>query len=353
MNIVIYFISIAFFFGTMYLCLRLGLSALAQKNILVTAVKNGRIKFITGVKDGGVVRFLANLKNLGHHIDEKTGKILGGEESWGEGNNGSIFWKIFKVRWIGLCHIYTYDFPKMYVDGTTKENDKVTAESIFFRSAYIIILEGVESLGTLPFRIKMRVVIEVEDASKTISLGENWPSYFVNPAKASAIKVVGKSKPLDLLNKVGTDSVKEEIIRDIMANTSPFEFAGIRIKSVDITDIDPTDEETRKILESQKKEEIEGDAKKVKAEKELAVAEVEKKKAIVEAKGKAKAKREIGDAEAYVIEKKVTALGGKAENLVGIETAEAIKIAKPNVLSFGNNGIGTIVQAERKEEKDV
>ncbi len=353
MNIIIYVISIAFFLCTTYLCLRLGFSALAQKNILVTAVKNGRIKFVTGVKDGGVIRFLANLENLGHHINEKTGKILEDEEGWGEGNNGSIFWKIFQVRWIGLCHVYKYDFPKMYVDGTTKEDDKVTAESIFFRSAYIIVMEGVESLGTLPFRIKMRVVIEVENASKTISLGGNWPSYFVNPAKASVIKVVGKSKPLDLLNKVGTDSVKEEVIRDIMTNTSPSEFAGLKIMSVDITDIDPTDEATRKILESQKKEEIEGDAKRVKAEKDLAVAEVKKQEVIVEAKGKAEAKREIGNAEAYVIGKKVEALGGRAENLVGIETAEAIKIAKPNVLSFGNNGIGTIVQAERKEEKDV
>jgi len=345
-----YIVSLAIFFGVMFLSLRLGFSALAQKNILVTAVKNGRIKFITGVKDGSVVKFLANLENLGHHIDEKTGKILDDEEGWGEGNNGSLFWRIFKVRWIGLCDVYTYDFPKMYVDGTTDESIKLHAESIFFRSAYIILMKNVEAQGT-PFNIEIRVIIEIVDASKTKSIGENWPSYFVNPAKASVINIVGKSEPLDLINKTGMDSAKELIVREIMKNKSPKEKAGLKIVSVDITNIDPSDPKTKQILESKGKERIEGDAKKVKAEKELAVAEVEKQKAIVEAKGKAEAKREIGDAEAYVIKEKVAALGGKAENLVGIETAEAIKVAKPNVLSFGNNGIGTIVQAERKEEK--
>lgn len=345
MNIIVYVISVAFFLGTMYLCLRLGLSALAQKNILVTTIKNGRIKFVTGVKDGGVVRFLANLENLNCHIDEKTGVILIGEEKKFEGNKGSLFWKIFQVRWIGLCHVYTYQFPKMYVNGTTDENDKEKAESVFFRSAYIIVIEGVESLGTLPFRIKMRIVVKVTDASKTISLGENWPSYFVNPAKASVIKIVGKSDPLDLLSKAGADSAKEKIIKAIKKEKTHKEIAGLEIESVDITEIDPSDPKTRQILESKKTEEIEGDARKAKAEKDLSVAEVEKQRAIVKAQGEAAAKREVGDVEAEIIGKKVASLGGKGEHLVGIETAEAIKTAQPKVLSIGKGGVGTIVQA--------
>jgi len=337
----------------MYLCLRLGLSALAQKNLLVTTIKNGRIKFVTGVKNGGVVKFLANLENLGFHIDERTGIILKSEEKWPEGNQGSLFWRIFKVRWIGLCHVYTYGFPKMYVDGTTDESAKLPAESIFFRSAYIISMKNVESRGTIPFNIEIRVIIEIVDASKTISIGENWPSYFVNPAKASVINIVGKSEPLDLINKTGIDSAKKYIIREIMKNKSPKEKAGLEIVSVDITNIDPSDPKTKQILESKETERIEGDAREVKARKDLTVAEVKKQEAIIKAEGEAEAILKKGKAEAHVIKMKVTALGDKAENLVGIETAEAIKIARPNVLSFGNNGIGTIVQAERKEEKNV
>jgi regulator of protease activity HflC (stomatin/prohibitin superfamily) len=342
---VIYAIGISLFWGVLYLSLRLGFSALAQKNILVTTIKNGRIKFVTGVKNGGVVRFLANLENLNYHINEESGLIFTRKEKWYKGNRGSLFWKIFKVRWIGLCHVYTYDFPKMYVDGTTKEDDMVKAESIFFRSAYIIIMENVEALGTISFKIKIRVIVEVANAAKTISLGKDWPSYFVNPTKAAVISVVGKSEPLELLNKTGIDSVKAEIITSIINDTSSFEYAGLEIKSVDITDIDPSDDKTRKILESKKTEEIEGDARKIKAEKELAVAEVEKQKAIVDARGKAQAVRELGEAEAAVITEKVKALGNKGENLVGYETAKAIATAQPKVLSIGKGGVGTIVQA--------
>jgi hypothetical protein len=340
-----YLISIVFLLTVLYLGLRLGLSALAEKNILVTTMKNGRIKFVTKTVGGPVIQYLANLKGLGKHINEETGMIEDGEEKIHQGNRGSILWQLFGVRWIGLCSIYKYEFPKRLIDGISPEDETVTAESIFYRSAYIVECKDVESKGTIKFHFKTRIGIEIIDPAKTISLGTNWPSYFINPAKSALRSVVNSIKPMDVMTQKSTGVIKEKIEKAVLSHDGPKSVAGIEICIVDIMDIDP-EEAFKKALAEKENKKLLGDADITAAEKKQQVAIIEARTAEITAEGTAKAKERVGQAEAKVLQQKMTSLKDSGQTLVGIATAESIGQNKNlTYLSLGGNPASVVIPA--------
>ncbi|MFA5934630.1 MAG: hypothetical protein WC827_01965 [Candidatus Paceibacterota bacterium] len=339
----LFFLSIVFLLSVLYLGLRLSFSALAEKNILVTSIKNGRIKFVIKTIGGPVVQYLANLKGLGKHINEETGLIENGEEKFHQGNRGSIFWQLFGVRWIGLCSIYKYEFPKRLIDGTSPEGETVTAESMFFRSAYPVEYRDVESRGTIKFNFKTRIGIEIMDPAKTISLGPNWPSYFINPAKDSLRGVVGGIKPMSVMTQKSTGAIKAKIEKAVLLHSDPKSVAGIEIRTVDIMDIEP-EEDFQKVLKAKSDKELLGDADITAAEKEQRVAAIKAKTAEITAEGIAKAKERTGQAEAKVLKQKLDSLGGKGETFVGVLTAQSISENKElKYLSLGGNAANVVI----------
>lgn len=338
-----YLISVVFLLTVLYLGLRLGLSALAEKNILVTTMKNGRIKFVIKTVGGPVVQYLANLKGLGKHINEETGMIEDGEEEIHQGNRGSIFWRLFGVRWIGLCSIYKYEFPKRLIDGISPEGETVTAESLFYRSAYPVECKDVESKGTIKFHFKIRIGIEIMDSAKTISLGPNWPSYFINPAKGALRGVVNSIKPMSVMTQKSTGVIKEKIEKAVLLHSDPKSVAGVEIKTVDIMDIDP-EEAFKKALAEKENKKLLGDADITAAKKEQEVATIKAETAKITAKGVADSKETIGIVEANVLKQKMTSLKDNGQTLVGIATAEAIgKNEKLTYLSLGGNPASVVI----------
>lgn len=346
-----FLIGLVCLLSVVYFALRIMTIQLAKregtKALFFITMKLGRIK--RRVRNGKIIAYFANLQGMGHHINEKTGEILDGEEGILEGNNGSFWWRFFGVRWIGLDSVFVSPIEKYNLKGDASGKlEKVTeiAESLYFQGSYMDILLDAESKGGIKVDMTFRVMLETVHAGKT-SMFKFFLPLVLDPIKGKQRDFIASKTPNQLLSKQYAGKLKssanEEFVALILSlnrgvpggNPGLEETVGQSIKSINVLEIGISEEDLHAI-EAKKKAELAGNAQIVESEKAIIVAKNKATAAIEEARGKAEAKKLVTDVDVSVLARKVEAMKGDVDAYARVASSDALGQFQGNSLVVGN-----------------
>ena len=349
--------SLAVFLVTVYLILRVKTVDWAAQNRFFISPAFGRIK--ARVRAGRIVQYVANLKGLGVHIDEETGKIGDGERVvW------SFWWWIFGVRFIGLDSVHEYDIEVTEVskDGqvTTKT---VRAHSLHYSGSYPMVVTKAESFEGAKIGLRFRLTLRTIHAGECLKFKSNWISVARSAVKSATRDFVGKHKVRQLLAMQNELHLEDEggfveLIKSLntseVGNPGLIETLGQEIISVNLESVDIEDESVAKSL-------IEQEVAIEHGKGEIALARKEAEKTVIEANAAlAKSLKEIqaekarGLAKNDVLRDQAEALGGP-DGLVAIRKWEAIGGLKElkGTLVLGGKDTSIIVPTSRQEGEKI
>jgi hypothetical protein len=348
---IVFLIGLVCFCFSVHLILRVTFTKLSQRegkeSFLVTTMKLGRIKF--RVRGLNIVQYFANTKGLGKHIDEKTGDMLEGEESFWEGNASSFLWRFYGVRWIGLDSIYTFPIEKYNLKGdVNSELEKVTetAESLYFNGSYLDKTVDAEAKGGLKVTLTYRVGIETVHAGKTIQFRFFLPRV-LDPIKAGTRDFVASKEAMELIaaqyegkltsqDNSGFINLIQSLNDGAIGNPGIVETIGQKIVSINVLDI-RIDPETQKLLEAKKNATLRGEA--LVEETRLAVLQAKNTadRAIEEARGTSEAAKLNKGVDVHILKGKVDAMQGDTRSLALMEGLG--KFGGNNLVLGGNTGV--------------
>jgi regulator of protease activity HflC (stomatin/prohibitin superfamily) len=305
-------------------------------------------------KSGGPVSlYLASLKGEGLQVDRTTGQVCNGEAEKG-------FWnKYYGVEFIGFGG-QVVKIPQAIVDASGKVTTNLLSSMRFVDDITVQIKEAETKDGVFPIDLTLEVTVRLFNVSTVLRYKEGYQKKIDTLIKAAVNEYAKDKTPeqmMGLKNEKPDGATHSDFMQLIMSlnsgdvgNISLMKLVGVDIIAVSITQVDPSENELRNLMEAKKKAEMEGEAAKSKATKEAeraliaaegegraAIAKAKKKaeEAAIVAEGEAKALKIVNAAKTSSMKEKLDALGGNSEALVGLETAEAIK-------DFNAKGGGTL-----------
>lgn len=294
-------------------------------------------------KSGGPVSmYLASLAGEDLQMDRNTGQICKGEAEKG-------FWNTFYgVEFIGFGG-QIVKVPQASVDAAGKVTTTMLSSIRFVDDITVQIKEAETKDGVFPIDLTLEVTVRLFNLSTVLRYKEGYQKKVDTLIKAAVNEYAKTQEPKDMIglknekpDDAGGRSKFMELIMSLnseqFGNKSLLELVGVDIIAVSITQVDPSESELRDLMEAKRTAEIEGEAAIARADKKAKEAKIAAEGEAVateaRAKGEAKALEIVSDAKTSSMKKKLEALGGKAEVLVGLETAEAIKDFKGETLAI-------------------
>jgi hypothetical protein len=346
----------------LYLCARVYIPELAEKDVFFTSPKLGRIK--ARRRSGRIICFIDNLYGKGRHTNKITGKVEDGEIL-----PHGFWWTLFGVRFIGLDQIYTYRIAisaDSGIDGTIHYGEK-EASSIFLEGSYPVTAILITRDG-----IRLKVSIQLKLTTLDAAIGLSHPNSWTIIVFAD---VLGKTR-----NFFGARNVEEIISssNDGMAITissdkiqqlgyeqeilglndrkidkiSLAERCGQRIDTVNIIDIDFADEETRRAFSAPFIAKQESQRRIKEAEADAVAIAIRSEAAKNAATNNADAIRAVGGAEAEVYEEKCRSLGGDPHAAAQVLVAEKHStMTQLGTLVIGSHQAQVSIPVQKKEDK--
>jgi len=246
---------ITFLFG-LYLCSRILIPLLAEKETFFSSPKLGRIK--ARRRNGKIVSYFDNLARKDKHVNQVTGKIENGENF-----HKGFWWELFGVCFIGLDDLYHYNIAveaKGNGGDELKYIEKETS-SIFLEGSYTL-TEIFTTKDGVRIRVKLQLMLETLDASKGLSMPTSWTipifaavfgvgRYFFG---SNTIRALITTNDDDDETGASLGNIRNsDLIGQILDLNTPKvgrvsleETCGQCIRAVDLIDIGFVDEETRK-----------------------------------------------------------------------------------------------------------
>jgi hypothetical protein len=336
------YVGIALMIISLHVVVKTILVNLAKKDNFFTSPKIGRIK--AQVRAGRIIRYIANLKGLNKHIEEKTGRI-GYGETWGRW--WSPLWMIYGVRFIGLDSIkrYNIDIVNKEINPTTGEIKITTEEkeagSIHFQGSYHRLISRVATLEMTEVNVLLSFTTETVHAGRSLKYA-SWIDV-VNRAIDSFTREFIAHVPLTEVNKIkaemeagGFVTQLKETLNDSKVGGNPGlkETVGQMVIAVNIEMIDFVDKSVQEAAQAEEK-----------AKRNIAGRIAESEGEVEIAKNEAWAKETRGRVDNTILEGKLAAVGNDPRTLSEVTKWQSIAELKtlPGTLVIGENTPPVIV----------
>jgi hypothetical protein len=329
---------------SLYLGLRVITSELSTNDKFFCNVKLGRIRSMTKVMNGKIVRYFSHLSGLTGelenpddpknpyrglvHMDESTGEILPGKEVI-----FSFWWIFFGVRFIGFNSMKEYIIKKKVRDADGKlVEKKFPAKSLHFSDTYYYQIDDQETRDGIRADLTTAITLQTVHAGESMKYND-WLDT-VNPSVLGMSReyVRGKTtkQVLDDKNELSDSKTSyigcmRQLNNSKVGNISLGIKAGQRVIAASIEQA-AFDDKVAKAMEARTVAEAEGDAI-IAKEKKLAEAQKEKALGI----------KAIGDVENEILERRAQILEGSGgQGAVRIKVSENVSEA---IKGFQGNGL--------------
>lgn len=353
-------VGIIFYYST-----RSVVEYLAEMKVLFFSV--GKDRIVATTRSRKITGYFGNLNDHNVHVNRENGEVEPGKE-----DQDSFLWEYFGVRWLGFdkIHNYPFDLTTIDKDGVVTTT-KPTAESIYYKGSYFLMVVDVETREGTKITLKMRVNTLTQNAGKSLGY-KDWLVIVTDAVKSACRDFIGNTSIRNVLTlknegdplMMGHSDFIKHIINlntGTSGNMGLIERVGQEITSVNVMSVEINDPAILAVLNAESVAEERGKGLVREAEKAKAVtilaSEAEKTKVMNEADAKLYAKQKeadgqqaIGQAENVVIEGRVKAVKG-ARNFTEIEKWRNLAQLK-GTLVFGSNTPPMILPSQKTADEE-
>ncbi len=331
---IIFVILFVFLPTGLYLCGRVFIPVLAEKDTFFSSPKLGRIK--ARKRGGRIVSFFGNIVGKDRHVNQQTGRV-----EIGEFISRNFYWRRFGAYFIGLDDVYKYKIAVEAIEEITEGKDpefryiEKEASSIFVEGSYPLTAHFMTKDG-VRLKIRLQLKLSTLDASKGLSLPISWTipvfmavlgasrDFFGTRSIRTLVSSNNDSSQVSAVQNGIRNSGYAEQILDLNVprpgNISLGEVCGQHIDAVNLAEISFVDKETERAFAS------------------VFIAEQE-----------AQAITLRGDAEAEVYAKKHGSIGKNSEATAKVITAEKQSVMGNLTTLVNGSGSLLAISADKKK----
>lgn len=331
-----------------YIIVKEVIPRMAERDILFTTVKKGRIKAL--MIGGRIIEYVGNISDQNRWVDPKTGKVHEGKEPVQDEEDvwfKKLLWEKSGVVWLGLNGgIFKYFFNGQ------------EASSIYLDNSFELVIDGLESkVRAQKTDIKVQLVLETLDAGRWSNLKD--PFSVLKNEILEAIRGWAASNTADEMfaQKTASKEGKEDLYQEVMGlnihspnNPSLEKTVGQRIVNFSMTGVDWSADikaamESEEIANKKRLADLQEVKKKAEEIEMISAAELKA------SENKAKGIIEIGRANNDALKGMKSVLGKEgATKVAGNQVlAGAIAGFGGKALSLGGNGIPIILSEDSAE----